>query len=45
MAKGRNRGNREAKKPKAKKVLSVQQLPILSSKGIAAQNAPTQRKA
>lgn len=44
MAKGMNRGNRELKKPKAKKTASGDAVSILSPKSLAAQAALPKKK-
>lgn len=44
MAKGQNRGNREAKKPKTKKPDNGPTLSVLSPKGIAAQAVLPKKK-
>jgi hypothetical protein len=44
MAKGQNRGNREAKKPKANKSVTIAPASILSPKGISpAVNLPKKK--
>jgi len=45
MAKGQNRGNREPKKPKAKKPAGGPAVSILSPKGIAPQSGLPKKKA
>jgi hypothetical protein len=44
MAKGMNRGNREPKKPKAKKTASGPAVSLLSSKGMSPQPALPKKK-
>ena len=44
MAKGQNRGNREPKKPKAKKPTSAPTASLLSPKGMTVQNVPPKKK-
>ena len=44
MAKGQNRGNREPKKPKAKKTASGDAVSILSPKSMSAQLALPKKK-
>jgi hypothetical protein len=44
MAKGRDRGNREPKKPKAKKTAGGPTQSILSPKGLSAQAALPKKK-
>jgi hypothetical protein len=44
MAKGMNRGNREPKKPKAKKPASGPAVSLLSPKGMTTQQASPKKK-
>lgn len=44
MAKGQNRGNREPKKPKAKKAAGGPTLSVLSPKGLSQQAVPPKKK-